>query len=55
MGNYTNAEKDLEKRMQESGLFDDMSFKNFEEKIDLFLKNESSRTSWKRFKSNRRY
>lgn len=41
MGNYTDMERDLEKRMQESGIFDDMNSKNFKEKIDLFLKNES--------------
>ena len=41
MGNYSDTEKDLEKRMQESGIFNDMLFENFKEKIDLFLKNES--------------
>ena len=41
MGKYSDAEIDLEKRMQESGIFNDMLFENFKEKLDLFLKNES--------------
>ena len=41
MGKHSDAKIDLEKRMQESGIFNDMLFENFKEKLDLFLKNES--------------
>ena len=41
MGKHSDAEIDLEKRMQASGIFDDMSQENFKEKLELFLDSES--------------
>jgi hypothetical protein len=41
MGRHSQSELDLEKRMQDSGIFADMTHENFKEKIDLFLKSES--------------
>lgn len=40
MGRHSDAEIDLEKRMQASGIFDDMSQENFKEKLELFLDSE---------------
>lgn len=50
MNNRINAKEDLEKRMQKSGIFNDMTFNNFEEKLDLFLKSESSEQAEKDLK-----
>lgn len=45
MDKYVNAKNELERRMQESGMFDDISnlssYENFKEKLDLFLENET--------------
>ena len=41
MGKHSDAEIDLEKRMQASGIFNDMSHGNFKEKLELFLDSES--------------
>ena len=41
MGKHSNAEIDLEKRMQASGIFNDMTKENFKEKLELFLDSES--------------
>lgn len=41
MGKHSNAEIDLEKRMQASGIFNDMSQENFKEKLELFLDSET--------------
>lgn len=40
MGKHSNAEIDLEKRMQMSGIFNDISQENFKEKLELFLNSE---------------
>ena len=40
MGKHSNAEIDLEKRMQASGIFNDMTKENFKEKLELFLDSE---------------
>lgn len=50
MGKHSDAKIDLEKRMQESGIFNDMLFENFKEKLDLFLKNESPKQAEKDLK-----
>ena len=41
MGKHSNAEIDLEKRMQASAIFNDMTKENFKEKLELFLDSES--------------
>ena len=41
MGRHSDAEIDLEKRMQESGIFNDMTQENFKEKLQLFLDSET--------------
>lgn len=41
MNRHSDTEIDLEKRMQASGIFDDMTKENFKEKLELFLDNES--------------
>lgn len=41
MGRHSDAEIDLEKRMQASGIFNDMTKENFKEKLELFLDSES--------------
>lgn len=41
MGRHSEKDLDLEKRMQESGIFTDMTHENFKDKIELFLKSES--------------
>lgn len=41
MSRHSDAEIDLEKRMQASGIFDDMTKENFKEKLELFLDSES--------------
>ena len=41
MGRHIDAEIDLEKRMQESGIFNDMTQENFKEKLQLFLDSET--------------
>lgn len=41
MGRHSERELDLEKRMQASGIFADMSQENFKEKLELFLDSES--------------
>lgn len=40
MDKYSNAEIDLEKRMQASGIFNDINQENFKEKLELFLDGE---------------
>ena len=41
MSRHSDAEIDLEKRMQASGIFNDMTQENFEEKLQLFLDSET--------------
>lgn len=41
MSKHSDAEIDLEKRMQASGIFDDITKENFKEKLELFLDSES--------------
>ena len=41
MGRHSDAEIDLEKRMQTSGIFNDMTQENFKEKLQLFLDSET--------------
>lgn len=40
MSKHSDAEIDLEKRMQASGIFNDITKENFKEKLELFLDSE---------------
>ena len=50
MGRHSELELDLEKRMEESGIFTDITYNNFKEKIDEFLKSESPEQAEKDWK-----